>query len=247
MFESAPHALVVDDESQMVSIVSFALETKGFKTTSSRSAEDAWRLLQLTDFDLVVLDVTLPGASGIQLCERIRATSDVPVILLTARSEEDDRLRGLIAGADDYLTKPFSPRELALRAVAIVRRTQGRRTAVTTLRNGPLVIDQVRRTVHLEGRALQLSETELRLLTVLALNVGEVVSWRTLLNEVWATSEIAGGRDMIKTTVYRLRQQLGATGEQLIVTVRGAGYLMPRQEEAPVEDDRQEDPGGTQT
>lgn len=230
MTESAPRALVVDDESQMVSIVGFALETQGFEAVTARSAEEAWRHLSATTFDLVVLDVMLPGASGVQLCERIRTTSDVPVILLTARGEEEDRLRGLLAGADDYVTKPFSPRELALRAAAVVRRTRGRRDSSATLVNGALSIDQGRRAAHLGGVLLRLSDVELRLLTVLTRHVGEVVGWRTLLNEVWATAEIVGGRDMIKTAVYRLRQQLGPDAEDLIVTVRGAGYLMPRQD-----------------
>jgi len=110
MSEARPSVLVVDDERQMVSIVSFALETQGFATVSARSAEEAWRHFGAQSFDLVVLDVMLPGASGMRLCERIRATSDVPVILLTARGEESDRLAGLLAGADDYVTKPFSPR-----------------------------------------------------------------------------------------------------------------------------------------
>ena len=231
MIEPAPRALVVDDESQMVSIVSFALETQGFQTVGARSAEAAWRLLEASDFDLVVLDVTLPGASGMQLCERIRSAYDTPVILLTARGEEDDRLRGLIAGADDYITKPFSPRELALRAAAVVRRTRGRLSATAQLANGPLVIDPGRRTAHLDGVLLALSDVEFRLLSVLARHTGEVVGWRTILNEVWSTAETMGGRDMIKTTVYRLRQQLGPAAERLIVTVRGSGYLMPRQED----------------
>ena len=181
--------------------------------------------------ETVVLDVTLPGASGMQLCERIRSAYDTPVILLTARGEEDDRLRGLIAGADDYITKPFSPRELALRAAAVVRRTRGRLSATAQLANGPLVIDPGRRTAHLDGVLLALSDVEFRLLSVLARHTGEVVGWRTILNEVWATTETMGGRDMIKTTVYRLRQQLGPAAERLIVTVRGSGYLMPRQED----------------
>ncbi|MDN5570258.1 MAG: response regulator transcription factor [Propionibacteriaceae bacterium] len=227
MTELKPRALVVDDEAQMVSIVEFALETQGFATVGARSAEEAWRQLGALEFDLVVLDVMLPGASGVQLCERIRTTSDIPVILLTARGEEQDRLRGLMAGADDYVTKPFSPRELALRASAVVRRTRGRRSDTTRLSNGPLTVDQARRQALLDGRVLRLSDVELRLLTVLTRHAGEVVDWRTLLNEVWATAETAGGRDMLKTAIYRLRQQLGPAGEDLIHTVRGAGYLMP--------------------
>ena len=230
MTEQRPHVLVVDDERQMVSIVGFALETQGFTTSSARSAEEAWRMFGAESFDLVVLDVMLPGASGVRLCERIRTVSDVPVILLTARGEESDRLAGLLAGADDYVTKPFSPRELALRAAAIVRRTKGRAQRSEVLVNGTLTIDPAQRTAHLHGRALRLSDVELRLLTALMRHQGEVVSWRVLLNEVWATDEAVGARDMIKTAVYRLRQHLGPEADDLIVSIRGTGYLMPIQD-----------------
>lgn len=226
MSEHSPHVLVVDDETQMVSIVSFALETQGFVTTTARNAEQAWRLLGTHEFDLVVLDVMLPGASGVQLTQRIRTTSDVPIMLLTARGEEEDRLAGLMAGADDYVTKPFSPRELALRAQAIVRRSRRVATEQAII-NGPLIIDTAARTATYDGRALRLSDVELRLLIVLARHVGEPVGWRSLLNEVWSTAETQGGRDMIKTTVHRLRQRLGLPGEGLVLSVRGVGYLMP--------------------
>ena len=227
MTDPRPRVLVVDDESQMVSIVAFALETQGFEPVTARSAEAAWRLIESEHFDLLVLDVMLPGASGVQLCERVRAVSDVPVILLTARGEENDRVAGLLAGADDYLTKPFSPRELSLRALAIVRRASGVRAADELIVNGPLTLDRGHRTATLDGRALRLSDVEWRLLASLARHRGSVVAWRDLLNEVWATGEPVGGRDMIKTTVYRLRQHLGPDAEALVVAVRGVGYLMP--------------------
>ena len=123
MTEQRPHVLVVDDERQMVSIVGFALETQGFTTSSARSAEEAWRVFGAESFDLVVLDVMLPGASGVRLCERIRTVSDVPVILLTARAQESDVETGFDSGADDYITKPFSPRELASRVQALLTRS----------------------------------------------------------------------------------------------------------------------------
>lgn len=225
MPDLAPRALVVDDESQMVSIVTFALETQGFETVAARSAEQAWRVLGETDVDLIVLDVTLPGASGLQLTRRIRASSEVPIILLTARGDEGDRLAGLLTGADDYVTKPFSPRELALRAQALVRRARGARQA-QRLTNGPLEIDVGQRTASYAGALLRLTDVELRLLVALARRVGEPVGWRELLNEVWFTTEIIGGRDMIKTTVHRLRSRLPDDGA-LIVAIRGVGYQMP--------------------
>ncbi len=220
-----PRVLVVDDETQMVSIVAFALETQGFVPVTARSAEQGWRLFGAEDFDLVVLDVMLPGASGVQLAQRIRTRSDVPIIMLTARGEEEDRLAGLLAGADDYVTKPFSPRELALRAQALVRRARAA-SASRRLTNGPLVIDLDQRSATLAGQHLKLTDVELRLLTALARRVGEPVGWRDLLNEVWFTAEVQGGRDMIKTTVHRLRSRV-PQGDALVVAVRGVGYLMP--------------------
>lgn len=180
---SVPRVLIVDDETQMLSIVAFALETQGFSPATARSAEQAWQLISETSFDLLVLDVMLPGHSGIELARRVRAVSDVPILMVTARSDEDDRLTGLLAGADDYLTKPFSPRELALRAQAIVRRTQGSRPS-SRLVNGPLEIDAENRNAQLRGRTLRLGTMELALLTMLMRHVGQVVSYRDLLNEV---------------------------------------------------------------
>lgn len=223
---SGPVALVVDDQVQMVSIVTFALETQGFECLEARSAEQAWDLYTSRHVDIVILDVMLPGASGLALCERLRAVGSTPVILLTAKNSTDDRIRGLTAGADDYLTKPFSPRELALRAQAVCRRTLTP-DADTVVRNGPLVIDTIRRHATWHGRELRTSDVELRLLTTLARHRGEIVTWTSLLNEVWFTEADVGGREMIKTAVYRLRQRLDTDGQPLVVTVRGRGYLMP--------------------
>lgn len=228
---ASPRALVVDDEAQMLSIVSFALETQGFEVLTARTAEKAWTALRREHFDLAILDVTLPGASGLDLCQRLRAESDLPVIMLTARTTEDHRVAGLLAGADDYVTKPFSPRELALRAQAIVRRTRPVRED-DDIRNGPLQINATRRRAILDGRVLRLSDVEIRLLAALARRAGEVVTWSELLNEVWFTGEHAGGRDMIKSTVYRLRHHLDDEREW-ITSVRGSGYLMPRMSDVP--------------
>lgn len=220
-----PHAIVVDDESQMLSIIAFALETQGFTVQTARTAEAAWALMQHTHVDLVVLDITLPGMSGLQLAERIRATSTTPILMLTARAAPDDRIAGLLAGADDYLTKPFSPRELALRAQAIVRRSVGAQGAMMIV-NGPLQIDVARQRAWIAGEPLRLSDVEFRFLATLARHPGVPVSTSTLLNEVWLTSEHVGARDLIKTTVYRLRQRLG-TSHDWITSVRGHGYVMP--------------------
>ncbi|HLT84802.1 MAG TPA: response regulator transcription factor [Phototrophicaceae bacterium] len=223
--------LVVDDEPQMVDIVTFTLETHGHSCRSVGSAEEAWRVLTEETFDAVVLDVMLPGADGVQLCRRIRAHLSVPVVLLTARSEVDARVEGLEAGADDYVTKPFSPRELALRVEGILRRTARATEGRDVVANGPLTIDVRAREAVLGARRLSLPDAELGVLTSLTRRAGRVVTWRELLNEVWGTGAPQGGRQMIKTTVYRLRAHLEKAGgdeaRELVRTVRGVGYTMP--------------------
>jgi DNA-binding response OmpR family regulator len=219
-------ALVVDDEPQMLDIVSFALETQGFDTVTAKDAESAWQVFKDRLLDLLVLDVMLPHASGLALCRRIREVSEVPIIMLTARGESADRVSGLESGADDYVIKPFHPRELALRAEAIVRRTQPR-AAATVLHHGPLRVESDRASVH--GRYLNLSPTELRLLTKLLQNMGGMVTFADLLLAGWRQAEGPGGREMLKTALYRLRQRLAAEGyPRAIKAIRGTGYqLLP--------------------
>lgn len=217
-------ALVVDDEPQMLDIVTFALETQGFTTVTARDAETGWNVFREKALDLLVLDVMLPHSSGLALCRRIREVSEVPIILLTARGESSDRVSGLESGADDYVTKPFHPRELALRAEAIVRRTRPR-AAEAVIHHGPLRLEADRASVH--GRYLNLSSTELRLLTRLVQNTGRTVPFDELLLAGWRQTEGPGGRQMLKTAIYRLRHRLAAEGyPRSIKAVRGDGYQL---------------------
>src|SRR5690606_13415819 len=167
-----PRALVVDDERQMRDIVSFALETQGFTTVEAADAEKAWAACERQAFDVIVLDVMLPRASGISLCRRIRVLSDVPIILLTAKGEAADRVAGLEAGADDYVVKPFHPRELALRAMAVVRRYREGH-AVSRIVNGGLVIDPRSFSALRDGERLNLTQSEFALLLALASRLDE--------------------------------------------------------------------------
>ncbi|RQP10746.1 MAG: DNA-binding response regulator [Microbacteriaceae bacterium] len=226
---ATPRALVVDDERQMRDIVSFALETQGFTTVEASDAEKAWAACERQAFDVIVLDVMLPRASGITLCRRIRAFSDVPIILLTAKGEAADRVAGLEAGADDYVVKPFHPRELALRAMAIVRRYRDA-NAVSRIVNGGLEIDPRTHAVLRDGERLSLTQSEFSLLLALASRLDEEVTWTELLQEVWGTDSLLGGRDMVKTAIYRLRGKLGesSAAPRYIHSVRGLGYRMPR-------------------
>ena len=221
-----PVALVVDNEKQMTSIVSFALEVQGFDFHTAHNVADAWRILNTYSIDIVVLDVMMPSGSGIDLTHRIRTlSSSIPIILLTALGAEKDRIAGLEAGADDYVTKPFSPRELALRAHAIVRRSNSR-SDHDFVEYGSLLIDRTRLVAYWKGRHLDLSDTEVRLL--LALSGGDIVSQREILNRAWATTEIVGGREMVKTTIYRLRRQLANLEVEglEIESHRGLGYSL---------------------
>jgi two-component system phosphate regulon response regulator PhoB len=225
-----PTVLVVDDEPQMVAIVSFALETQGFAALAAHDAASAWSTLGSRAVDLVILDVMLPDGSGRDLCRRITERTPVPVILLTALADPDDRVRGLEAGADDYVTKPFAPRELALRAQAVLRRTGrvGPGPEQGTLRCGSLVADLSAPRMTWHGKVVPLAEMERRLLVRLMRAPGEVVPLRALLNEVWETTAIEGGRDMVKSSVYRLRHQLRAAGvpADLVHAVRAHGYRL---------------------
>ena len=222
-------ALVVDDERQMTMIVEYALANQGFTVHTAHDGATALNLLRTHEVDLVVLDVRMPTIDGLDLCERIRAGSDVPIMLLTALAQPEDVIAGLERGADDYVTKPFHPKELVLRAQALVRRYRGGGDG-RVLRNGELVIDPVRREVTVAGRRLTLSYTEFRLLYCLTARRGEALSWRRLLREVWGTDNLIGGRELVKATVYRLRGRLrmaGLDADYYVQTVRNVGYMVP--------------------
>lgn len=227
-----PQALVVDDEVQMVSIVAYALETQGFEVIQAYSGEEALQKFEEHKPDLVILDVMLPGINGFEICKRIRESTLTPVILLTARKEDEDIIHGLELGADDYITKPFRPRELALRAQAVCRRNCGDRNpqGITV---GKLKIDQDNHSASMDGEILHLTPNEFSLLVCLACNSGRVLSWQSLLKSAWGLEIWEGGREMVKTAVYRLRQKIGDDPEnpEFILTVRGIGYTMIARDE----------------
>ncbi|MDP9832155.1 response regulator transcription factor [Trueperella abortisuis] len=221
-----PRVLVVDDEAQMLAIVTFALETKGFTCVTASTAAEAWSKLITYDFHLAILDIMLPHGSGLDLTRRIRAQiGDLPIILLTARSDVEDRIKGLEAGADDYLTKPFSPQELALRAQALLRRSFPEDDARESM--GDLAVNMDFLEATWRGRKLNISATEVRLLATLIRHDGEVVTHRQLLNEAWGVTEQAGGREMIKTAIYRVRKTLEKAEVGVVIrSHRAEGYSL---------------------
>ncbi len=222
MTDTNGRALVVDDEPQMLDIVSFALETQGFEVEVAVDAESAWAMFCTGSYDLAVLDVMLPGQSGVELCRKIRAAGATPVLLLTARSDVRDRIAGLEAGADDYVAKPFHPRELALRAEAIVRRSA---KAMTVARMGNLTVGPYQ--VTWGATVLSTTATERALLESLVRAQGQAVATSDLLEVGWQLTDGPGTREMVKTGIYRLRRHLRDSGVPLdIVATRGLGYSL---------------------
>ncbi|HRA45068.1 MAG TPA: response regulator transcription factor [Phycicoccus sp.] len=218
-------ALVVEDEPAMRDIITFALETQDFATLTAGSAEEAWTLLRQQDVDLVVLDVMLPGMSGVEFCRRITQARPVPVILLTALGETSQRIAGLEAGAADYVTKPFHPRELALRAAGLVRRSPGRGDAV--VREGLITLDLRAATAYVAGKRVDLTPNEYRLLAALVTHPGETLGFRQLLLLGWGDASPLGGRELLKTALYRLRIKLESVdpaARGVVESVRGVGY-----------------------
>jgi two-component system phosphate regulon response regulator PhoB len=222
----SPHILVVEDEAAIAELLRYNLAAEGYRATVSATGEEAEMLLDEERFDLVLLDWMLPGLSGIELCRRLRrrdSTRNVPILMLTARGEESDRVRGLATGADDYLVKPFSVPEMLARVKALLRRAAPQRIA-DILKAGDIVLDRTAHRVMRRAREVRLGPTEFRLLAFLMENAGRVLSRQQLLDGVWGRDVFIDGRT-VDVHVGRLRKALIRGSENdPIRTVRGAGY-----------------------
>jgi DNA-binding response OmpR family regulator len=222
--------LVVDDEPMVREVVARYLERDGFRVHELADGAQALRWLEQRRADLVVLDVMLPGLDGLSVLRRVRGAGDAPVILLTARAEESDRIVGLELGADDYVVKPFSPRELAVRVRTVLRRVNGRPdppgTPADVLRFDGLHIDLASRDVSVDGRRVMLTPKEYDLLVFLASSPRQVFSRRQLLSQVWDSAPEYQDPATVTVHVGRLRQKLepGADEPRWITTVWGVGY-----------------------
>jgi len=220
--------LVVDDEPLVLDVVSRYLERDGHHVITAEDGDGARRMIELEEPNLVLLDVMLPGeTNGLDLCRWIRSSSELPVILLTARVEEADRIVGLELGADDYVTKPFSPRELATRVKTVLRRAHAGEPPVQQLAAGPLELDAATREARRDGEALPLTAKEFDLLWFLASNPGRVFSRDQLMHRVWGyTAALDTGT--VTVHVRRLREKLEAnpSDPQLLETVWGVGYRL---------------------
>lgn len=229
----AARILVVEDDAALVTLLDYNLKAAGYDVTAATSAEDGEQLLAGSGFDLVVLDWMLPDMSGIELCGRLRRAGKhpaLPILMLTARSEEADRIRGLTTGADDYVVKPFSVPELVARVGALLRRSAPQRVG-DTASHGDIVLDRAAHRVTRSGRTIQIGPTEYRLLEALLESPGRVLSRGQLLDRVWGnTAEI--DERTVDVHIGRLRKALIRGNEtDPIRTVRGAGYVLNGDEE----------------
>ncbi len=225
--------LVVDDEPSITDNITYALTTEGFEPVCAGTGEDALAELALRDFDLVILDVGLPDIGGFEVARRIRQMSEVPIIFVTARADEIDRIVGLEIGADDYVVKPFSPRELSARVKAVLRRSPTRSPGQlqakqddSAVNYGPFTVDNERHRAHYHGTALALSRVEFRLLSALIDAPGRVFSREQLLDKAWEHGGISLERTVdthIKTIRAKLKE---IAADDPIVTHRGIGYSL---------------------
>ena len=220
--------LLVDDEDAVQKLLAYPLERDGFRVVQARDGEEALARFSEERFDLVVLDLMLPKLDGLEVCKRMRASSSVPIIMLTARDDELDKVLGLELGADDYITKPFSIREFRSRVRALLRRASipgGEQDGEETIERDGLRIDLARRDVHVGDRLVQLTYVEFELLRALAAHPGRVFSRRMLLEALWKSADYRDPRT-IDVHVRHLREKLEAEPRtpEYILTVRGVGY-----------------------
>jgi len=222
---------VVDDERALARLVAGYLEREGFEVDLAFDGPGAVALARARDPEVVVLDLGLPGLDGVEVCRQLRTFSDAYVIMLTARSEEVDTLIGLSVGADDYLTKPFKPRELVARVAALLRRPRRAAGAavepVPALRFGPLRLDLLAREVQVGDEPVELTRTEFDLLAALAAAPQRVFSRRALIAQVWGDDWV-GDEHLVDVHLLHVRRKLGdtATDQRYVRTVRGVGYRM---------------------
>ena len=216
---------MVDDEPEAVELVEYNLKPAGFDVVTAADGAEALKKAHSALPSLIVLDLMLPEVDGLEVCKMLRrdpATANIPIVMVTAKAAEIDRILGLELGADDYITKPFSPRELVLRIKGILKRGHGPEEEANRFKFGELLIDSPRHLVSWRGKAIDLTATEFKLLSVLAQRRGRVQSREQLLRDVWEYNSLIDTRT-VDTHMRRLREKLGPAAKYLD-TVRGVGY-----------------------
>lgn len=227
--------IIIDDEPKILRFISANLKSLGYEPHSFLNSLEALESIDLLDPELILLDIMMPGLDGFALLKRLRTFSDVPVIILTARGNSNDKVQGLNMGADDYLTKPFSLDELFARVQAVLRRSAKRvinNYSTSEIRNGEVTISLAQRRAWIVDRELKLTETEYGLFSLLMANSGKVMTHEQLLSDVWG-SEYRDDVEYLRVAIARIRQKIKhADGDgRLIVTYPGVGYMISNKED----------------
>ena len=228
MLSKKPSVLVVDDDVHILRLMRRILELEGYRPLTASNGDAALSLLEEESPNLVLLDIMMPDMDGYTVCRRIREFSQIPIIMVTAKDDEEEKVQGLDAGADDYVTKPFSARELVARVRAVLRRTEfWDESPEPAFHSNDLVVDFARHRVTLGNRELNLTATEYRLLSYMAHNTDRVVTPSQILEKVWG-EEYCGETHLLQVNIARLRQKLNddARNPRYILTKRGIGYMM---------------------
>lgn len=227
MTDSEQHVLIIDDEAQIRQFIRAGMELGGYRVSEAANGADGLREITLHPIDLVILDLALPDIDGSELLERIRAWSSVPVIILSVRAGEAEKVKLLELGADDYVVKPFFMSELLARAKVVLRRQSDRKDGESALRLDRLVIDFAARTVELDGKQLNLTPKEYRLLQVLAQHPGKVMTHQNLLKSVWGQAHV-NNTQYLRIFVRKLRQKIEADPNRpkVLLTELGVGYRL---------------------
>ena len=220
-----PYIAIVDDEQDIVELISYNLKRENYKTMEFFEGEKFLRFVEKKHFDLVILDLMLPGVDGLEICRRMKSNeilSDIPIIMITAKDSEADRVVGLEIGADDYIVKPFSVRELIARVKAVLRRVERKTVEKNVLEVEDLLIDRDKYLVKIKGKIIDLTPTEFRILYILFSKPGRVFGRETLLEKLWGMDKIVLDRT-IDVHIVKLRKKLGKYGKY-IKSIRGIGY-----------------------
>jgi DNA-binding response OmpR family regulator len=220
--------LLVDDDISIRKFLRANLEARDYRVLIASNGEEAINILEQDMPSLIILDIMMPIVDGIQVCKRIREWSDIPIIMLSARDSENDKVLCLDSGADDYLTKPFSLKEMLSRIKAVLRRYKDKANySYNIFRSGALEIDYNKRTVNFKGKDVNLTATEYKILVYLSLNVGRIVTSDQIIDKVWG-EHYTGEKGLVQVNICRLRNKLGgrAKNNDLIITKPGIGYYM---------------------
>jgi DNA-binding response OmpR family regulator len=219
-------ALIVDDDLALADVVSFTMRRAGFEVIVAHDGQTALDRWRESEPDLIILDINLPKLNGLAVCQRIRTEASTPIIILSVRGEEDDVVRGLELGADDYIVKPFSPRQLVARSEAVLRRSEMKPISNAPLTAGNLTLDLTRNEILSDDKPIKLTKLETRLMEVLMINCGQVLPFDMLIDSIWGPS--AGDRVMLKQLVYRLRRKIEAdpSNPHRLTTISGIGYSL---------------------